>query len=64
MAAQYNKSTVFSIPVTGGSPTVLTSFNGGNGEEPVAGVALIGNTLYGTTKPAVRITTVSSSASP
>ncbi len=41
---------VFSVPVTGGTPTVLASFNGGpNGSSPAAGVTLSGGTLYGTT---------------
>lgn len=42
--------TVFSIPASGGSPTLLASFNGYNGEYPAAGLTLIGNTLYGTTE--------------
>ena len=42
--------TVFSIPLSGGSPTVLASFNGSNGDYPVAGLTLGGNTLYGTTE--------------
>src|SRR5277367_3932587 len=41
--------TVFSVPVTGGTPTVLASFNGSNGPHPSAGLTLSGNTLYGTT---------------
>ena len=41
---------VFSIPVTGGTPTTLLSFNGTNGNEPYAsGVTLIGSNLYGMT---------------
>ena len=28
--------TVFSVPVSGGSPTVLASFNGSNGAVPLA----------------------------
>ena len=44
-----NVGTVFSIPVGGGSPTVLATFNGNNGENPRAGLTLIGSTLYGTT---------------
>ena len=31
-AVRYGDGTVFSIPVSGGSPTVLASFNGSNGE--------------------------------
>ena len=37
------------FPLSGGSPTVLASFNGSNGENPEAGLTLSGNTLYGTT---------------
>jgi uncharacterized repeat protein (TIGR03803 family) len=42
---------VFSVPVTGGTPTVLVSFNGSNGANPVAGLipSADGSTLYGTT---------------
>ena len=57
--------TVFSVPVSGGSPTVLASFNGSNGEMPDAGLTLSGSTLYGTTAwQAVRMATARSSASP
>ena len=31
---------VFSLPVSGGSPTVLASFNGSNGRLPYAGLTL------------------------
>ncbi len=41
--------TVFSVPVTGGTPTVLASFNGSNGRNPYGDLILSGNTLYGTT---------------
>ncbi len=41
--------TVFSLPVSGGSPTVLASFNGSNGANPNANLLLSGNILYGTT---------------
>jgi uncharacterized repeat protein (TIGR03803 family) len=45
--------TVFSIPVGGGTPTALGSFNGkGNGAYPGGGLTLIGSTLYGTTEEA------------
>lgn len=41
---------VYSVPVTGGTPTVLASFNGtSNGSEPYAGLILSGSTLFGTT---------------
>ena len=40
--------TVFSVPVTGGTPTVLASFNGTNGEDIVSGLTLSGSTFYGT----------------
>ncbi len=46
----YGDGVVFSLPVSGGSPTVLTSFNGSNGQWPYYGaLVLSGNTLYGTT---------------
>jgi uncharacterized repeat protein (TIGR03803 family) len=41
--------TVFSVPVAGGTPTVLASFNSSDGSYPVAGLIVSGNTLYGTT---------------
>ncbi len=41
---------VFSVPLAGGSPTVLASFNYTNGvNPPYGGLTLSGNTLYGTT---------------
>jgi uncharacterized repeat protein (TIGR03803 family) len=40
---------VYSVPVTGGTPTVLASFSGTDGAEPLAGLILSGNTFYGTT---------------
>jgi uncharacterized repeat protein (TIGR03803 family) len=40
---------VFSVPLTGGTPTTLASFNSSNGGRfTEAGVTLSGNTLYGT----------------
>ena len=41
--------TVFSVPLSGGSVTVLAAFNGSNGWSPQAGLTLGGDTLYGTT---------------
>jgi uncharacterized repeat protein (TIGR03803 family) len=41
--------TVFSVPLAGGSPTTLATFNYTNGETPYAGLTLSGSTLYGTT---------------
>jgi uncharacterized repeat protein (TIGR03803 family) len=41
--------TVFSIPITGGTPTTLYSFAGTDGANPIAGLTLSGSTLYGTT---------------
>ncbi len=41
--------TVFSIPVTGGTPTTLLSFNGTNGDKPLGSLTLSGLTLYGMT---------------
>ena len=45
-----NWGTVFSVPLSGGSPTVLATFNGYNGENPQAGLTLSadGSALYGT----------------
>ena len=40
---------VFSVPITGGTPTVLASFNGTDGKTPVGGLTLVGSTLYGLT---------------
>jgi len=46
----YGNGDVFSLPTTGGTPTVLTSFNGTNqGSSPQGGLILSGSTLYGTT---------------
>jgi uncharacterized repeat protein (TIGR03803 family) len=42
--------TVFSVPITGGSFNVLATFNGTNGSNPVAGLLMYDNTLYGTTE--------------
>ena len=44
-----NQGTVFSVPTTGGTPTVLVSFDPMNGAHPVAGLIMSGSTLYGTT---------------
>ncbi len=41
--------TIFSIPVTGGTPTTLLSFNGTNGAHPLGSLTLSGSTLYGMT---------------
>jgi len=41
--------TVFSLPVTGGTPTVLASFSGTNLKNPEGSLILSGSTLYGTT---------------
>jgi uncharacterized repeat protein (TIGR03803 family) len=41
--------TVFSLPITGGAPTTLATFNGSNGQSPYAGLTVVGNTFYGTT---------------
>jgi uncharacterized repeat protein (TIGR03803 family) len=37
------------VPLAGGSPTTLATFNNTNGEHPYAGLTLSGSTLYGTT---------------
>jgi uncharacterized repeat protein (TIGR03803 family) len=39
---------VFSLSVTGGTPTILGTFNGANGTEPQGSLLLSGSTLYGT----------------
>jgi len=41
--------TVFSLPVGGGTPTVLASFNSTDGATPLGSLILIGGKLYGTT---------------
>jgi uncharacterized repeat protein (TIGR03803 family) len=38
---------IFSIPVSGGPPTTLLSFNYGNGQYPQGSLTLSGSTLYG-----------------
>ena len=43
-----NDGVIFSLPTTGGSPRVLASFSGTDGDDP-QGLILSGNTLYGTT---------------
>ena len=40
---------VYSLPVTGGTPTILHSFSGADGNGPRSGLALVGSTFYGTT---------------
>jgi uncharacterized repeat protein (TIGR03803 family) len=44
-----NAGTIFRIPVRGGDPTVLASFEGPNGAQPLGGLVLDGSTLYGMT---------------
>jgi uncharacterized repeat protein (TIGR03803 family) len=41
--------TVFSVPVGGGTPTTLATFDGTNGAGPSASLILAGGTLFGTT---------------
>ncbi len=41
--------TVFSLPVSGGTPTILVTFDNANGAWPPGNLTLIGSTLYGTT---------------
>ena len=50
MGGAYGLGTVFSIPVGGGTPTVLFSFDGTNGENPFGSLILSGSTLYGMTE--------------
>jgi uncharacterized repeat protein (TIGR03803 family) len=50
VASEPGDGEVFSIPVTGGTPTVLASFNGADGAHPAAGlIADAAGNLYGTT---------------
>ena len=44
-----NNGTIFSLPVTGGTPTVLASFNNTDGGNPYGSLTLIGSNLYGMT---------------
>jgi uncharacterized repeat protein (TIGR03803 family) len=46
-----NNGTVFSLPLSGGTPTILTNFNGSNGWYPSGNLILSadGTTLFGTT---------------
>ena len=41
--------TVFSLPLSGGSPTTLLTFSGTNGQRPVGNLTLDGTVLYGMT---------------
>ncbi len=45
--AAYGDGNIFSVPVTGGTPTTLLSFNGTNGANPFGDLTLVGSTLYG-----------------
>ena len=40
---------VFSLPASGGAPTVLHSFDGADGSYPMGDLLLVGTTLYGMT---------------
>ena len=40
---------VFSVPITGGNPTVVASFDGTNGYNPSGSLAISGGMIYGTT---------------
>jgi uncharacterized repeat protein (TIGR03803 family) len=42
--------TVFSVPITGGSPTTLATFDYGNGDNVRDSLIAVGSTLYGTTE--------------
>jgi uncharacterized repeat protein (TIGR03803 family) len=46
--SNYGLGTVFSLPLTGGTPTSIGLFNNANGATPVSSLILSGNTLYGT----------------
>ena len=45
-----NQGTIFSIPISGGTPTTLFSFDGTNGANPNGSLTLSGSTLYGMTE--------------
>jgi uncharacterized repeat protein (TIGR03803 family) len=40
--------TIFSVPMSGGTPTTLLSFDGTDGATPVTGLTVVGSALYGT----------------
>jgi uncharacterized repeat protein (TIGR03803 family) len=44
-----NEGTIFSVPVTGGTPTFLYNFDGTNGATPYGSLILSGTNLYGMT---------------
>lgn len=44
-----NSGTIFSLPITGGTPNDLASFNFTDGSDPTGGLILSGTTFYGTT---------------
>ncbi len=41
--------TAFSLPLSGGIPSTLASFNGSNGSSPESALVVSGNAIYGTT---------------
>jgi uncharacterized repeat protein (TIGR03803 family) len=45
----YGKGAIFSVPITGGTPTLVSSFNTTNGASPNSSVILSNGVLYGTT---------------
>ena len=59
-----NDGTVFSIPVSGGTPTTLFSFDGTHGDDPWGSLMLNGSTLYGMTYDGGATATARFSASP
>jgi len=46
----YVDGMVFSVPIAGGNIATVVSFDGTNGNDPMAPLVLSGNTLYGTTE--------------
>jgi len=46
---EFGDGVIFSIPTTGGTPSVLFSFDGTDGASPAGSLILIGSTLYGMT---------------
>jgi uncharacterized repeat protein (TIGR03803 family) len=48
-ASNTGSGVIFSIPTTGGTPTILSHFDGAHGANPLGSLTLGSSTLYGTT---------------
>ncbi len=46
---EYGAGEVFSVPINGGAPNVLASFDNTDGQRPMASLTLFGSTFYSTT---------------